>query len=175
MQYFSTNRKSAHVLFREAVLNGQPDDKGLYFPESTPKIAGDLVRKLAARTNEEIAFDVIRPYVGGEIPEDELFRICSETVAFDFPLVKITERISSLELFHGPTLAFKDVGARFMSRCLQYFSRERSEKTIVVVATSGDTGGAVAAGFHGVAGFTFNVKGSDGTSYTNQVLVLVTP
>ena len=74
------------------------------------------------------------------------------SIAFEFPLVRIAERISALELFHGPTLAFKDVGARFMSRCLQYFSRERSEKTIVIVATSGDTGGAVAAGFHGVEG-----------------------
>ncbi len=152
MQYFSTNRMSAHASFREAVLNGQPDDKGLYFPESIPRAEEDLIQNLAVRANEEIAFDVIRPYIDGEIPEDELFRICAETVAFGFPLVRINDRISSLELFHGPTLAFKDVGARFMSRCLQYFSQERSEKTIVVVATSGDTGGAVAAGFHGVEG-----------------------
>jgi len=92
------------------------------------------------------------PFVSGEIPDDKLFEICSETVNFDFPLVPINEKISTLELFHGPTLAFKDVGARFMSRCLQYFSRDNSGKTIVIVATSGDTGGAVAAGFHGVEG-----------------------
>ncbi len=101
-------------------------------------------------TNEQIAFDVIRPYVAGEIPDEILFEICAETVNFSFPLVEISDRISALELFHGPTLAFKDVGARFMSRCLRYFSREQKEKTIVIVATSGDTGGAVAAGFHSV-------------------------
>src|SRR5437763_8729038 len=120
MHYFSTNRKSAHVSFREAVLKGQPDDKGLYFPESIPKIGDSFLRGLADKSNDEIAFAVIRPFVGGAIPDDQLFRICAETVYFDFPLVKISEQISSLELFHGPTLAFKDVGARFMSRCLQY-------------------------------------------------------
>ena len=152
MHYFSTNRKSAHVSFRDAVLNGQPDDKGLYFPSEIPKLATEFIAGLVSRSNEQIAFDVIRPYVGGEMPEDVLFEICRETVDFDFPLVPITDRISTLELFHGPTLAFKDVGARFMSRCLRYFSRNAAVKTIVIVATSGDTGGAVATGFHGVDG-----------------------
>ena len=91
-------------------------------------------------------------YVGDEIDDETLFQICAETVNFDFPLVKITENISTLELFHGATLAFKDVGARFMSRCLQYFSQRKTEKTIVIVATSGDTGGAVANGFYDVEG-----------------------
>src|SRR6266404_3519210 len=130
MHYFSTNRKSAHVSFREAVLKGQPDDKGLYFPASIPTLSSRFLRGFAERPNEDIAFEIIRPFVGGTIPDEELFRICAETVDFDFPLVKISDRISVLELFHGPTLAFKDVGARFMSRCLQYFSREKSEKTI---------------------------------------------
>src|SRR5437763_1937778 len=125
MHYFSTNRKSAPVSFREAVLNGQPEDKGLYFPETIPRLTGDFLHNFAEKPNEQIAFELIRPFVGGEIPGDELFRICEETVAFDFPLVPVSEQISVLELFHGPTLAFKDVGARFMSRCLQYFSRER--------------------------------------------------
>lgn len=107
---------------------------------------------LAGRANEDIAFDVIRSYVGGCIADERLHAICAETVNFPFPLVRITDRIYSLELFHGPTLAFKDVGARFMSRCLRYFSEERQGKTIVLVATSGDTGGAVANGFHGVEG-----------------------
>lgn len=149
MQYFSTNRKSAHVSFREATLNGQPDDKGLYFPEQIPQVSWEDLRK---KSKQEIAFEVIKPYVGATIDEETLFNICAETVNFEFPLVKITEDIYTLELFHGATLAFKDVGARFMSRCLQYFSRDKSEKTIVIVATSGDTGGAVANGFYGVEG-----------------------
>lgn len=152
MHYFSTNRTSPHVSFRDAVLNGQPDDKGLYFPSEIPKLSPEFLAGFKSTSNERIAFDVIRPYVSGEMPDDTLFEICSETVNFDFPLVPINEKISTLELFHGSTLAFKDVGARFMSRCLQYFSRDNSEKTIVIVATSGDTGGAVAAGFHGVEG-----------------------
>lgn len=152
MHYFSTNRRSPHVSFREAVLGGQPDDKGLYFPSEVPRLSGLLSADLTGLTNDEIAFHVIRPYVAGEIPDDILREICAETVNFDFPLVPVSDRISALELFHGPTLAFKDVGARFMSRCLRYFSRGASGTTMVIVATSGDTGGAVAAGFHNVAG-----------------------
>lgn len=152
MQYFSTNRRSPEATFREAVLRGQPEDKGLYFPASILRLPGGFVEGLQDRPNEEIAFDVIRPFIGRCIPDDKLFTICKETVDFPFPLVPISERISALELFHGPTLAFKDVGARFMSRCLQYFSEGRPAKTIVIVATSGDTGGAVANGFHGVDG-----------------------
>ncbi|MEQ1643626.1 MAG: threonine synthase [Pyrinomonadaceae bacterium] len=152
MHYFSTNRQSPHVSFREAVLNGQPDDKGLYFPSEIASLAEGFVEGLPDQANEQIAFDVIKPYVGGDIGDDELFEICRQTVNFDFPLIKITDQISTLELFHGPTLAFKDVGARFMSRCLRHFSKGNDEKTIVIVATSGDTGGAVAAGFHGIEG-----------------------
>ena len=117
-----------------------------------PKLPPDFVKDFHNRSNENIAFEVIKPYVGGCIPDEKLFTICQETVNFEFPLVPITDRISALELFHGPTLAFKDVGARFMSRCLQHFSADRNGKTIVLVATSGDTGGAVANGFHGVEG-----------------------
>ncbi len=152
MNYFSTNRQSAKVSFRQAVLNGQPPDKGLYFPEKIPTLSADFRLDFKNKSKERIAFEVIKPYVGDEISEDSLLQICAETVNFDFPLVKITENIAALELFHGATLAFKDVGARFMSRCLQYFSREKSEKTIVIVATSGDTGGAVANGFYETEG-----------------------
>jgi threonine synthase len=150
MQYFSTNRKSARASFLEAVLRGQPDDKGLYFPETIPALSADFWRDFSAKSKEQIAFEVIKPFVGGEISDEKLFKICAETVNFEFPLVQITENIAALELFHGATLAFKDVGARFMSRCLGEFSSEKSGKTIVIVATSGDTGGAVANGFFGV-------------------------
>lgn len=149
MHYFSTNRISPHASFREAVLSGQPDDKGLYFPSEVPRLSPALVEGLDSLGKEEIAFQVIRPYVADEIPDDTLREICAETVNFDFPLVAVTDRMAALELFHGPTLAFKDVGARFMSRCLRYFSKGTPQKTIVIVATSGDTGGAVAAGFYG--------------------------
>lgn len=152
MQYFSTNRKSPHAAFKEAVLRGQPDDGGLYFPEAIPKLSKEFLEGLCQKSNEQIAFEVIRPFVGDSIPDERLFDICEETVNFPFPLVEISDRISALELFHGPTLAFKDVGARFMSRCLRHFARGRTEKTIVLVATSGDTGGAVANGFFGVDG-----------------------
>jgi threonine synthase len=150
MHYFSTNRGSPPASFKDAVLTGQPDDLGLFFPSAIPQIDEARLSEVMERSREQIAFDVIRPFVGGDVDDEALFDICSETVDFDFPLVQVTERIWALELFHGPTMAFKDVGARFMSRCLRYFSRGLGLKTIVVVATSGDTGGAVAAGFHGV-------------------------
>ena len=174
MHYFSTNRKSPHVSFREAVLNGQPNDKGLYFPSEVPRLADDFVANLPSVSNEQIAFDVIRPFVAGEIPDETLFEICSETVSFEFPLVPINDNISTLELFHGPTLAFKDVGARFMSRCLRHFSEDNREKTIVIVATSGDTGGAVAAGFHGVEGIEVVILYPKGKVSNVQELQLTT-
>ncbi len=174
MHYFSTNRKSSHVSFRDAVLNGQPDDGGLYFPSEIPTLAEGFLAGLNTSSNEQIAFDVIRPYINNEIPDETLFETCRETVNFDFPLVLLTDRISTLELFHGPTLAFKDVGARFMSRCLRYFSRDTSAKMIVLVATSGDTGGAVAAGFHGVEGIEVVILYPKGKVSKVQELQLTT-
>ncbi|MBX7055055.1 MAG: threonine synthase [Pyrinomonadaceae bacterium] len=174
MHYFSTNRRSPHASFRDAVLNGQPDDKGLYFPSEIVSLTHDFLDELHDSANEKIAFDVIRPYVGGEIPDDELFEICRQTVDFDFPLVELTDSISALELFHGPTLAFKDVGARFMSRCLRYFAAQRKQKTVVLVATSGDTGGAVAAGFHGVEGVEVVILYPSGKVSNVQELQLTT-
>ena len=152
MQYYSLNRQSPVVGFKEAAIRGQAPDKGLYFPERIPEFDSSFIENIEGLSKEEIAFNVISPYVGDAIPEADLRRIVSETVNFDIPLVRINENISTLELFHGPTLAFKDVGARFMSRCLGYFSKSISEKVVVLVATSGDTGGAVAHGFYNVPG-----------------------
>lgn len=152
MNYYSTNRQAPIVNFREATIKGQAPDKGLYFPETIPQLPADFFKELKHLSKAEIGFRVIRPYVGDTIPEDVLYKLVEETVNFDFPLVKITDNIYTLELFHGPTLAFKDVGARFMSRCLGQFSKQRSEKITVLVATSGDTGGAVADGFYDVEG-----------------------
>jgi threonine synthase len=174
MQYFSTNRKSASVSFREAVLNGQPDDKGLYFPESIPDFSSHLIGNLNNLSEAEIAFQVIKPYIGDSVSEEKLFEICRETVGFPFPLVEISGKISALELFHGPTLAFKDVGARFMSRCLRHFSAENSQKTVVIVATSGDTGGAVANGFHNVEGIEVIILYPKGKVSRVQELQLTT-
>lgn len=152
MKYFSLNKQSPSVSFSEATILGQAPDKGLYFPESIPQVDKELIENIEHISNEEIAFRVIKPYIGNEIPDDKLFRIVTETVNFEIPLVPINETISSLELFHGPTLAFKDVGARFMSRCLAQFVKGADKKVIVLVATSGDTGGAVANGFYNIDG-----------------------
>ena len=150
MQYFSTNNKNIKAGFRQATLQGQPIDKGLYFPETIPVLSKDFIQNIRQYSKEEIAFEVIKPYIGDTIEKNVLQKIIAETVAFDFPLVQLTDAISTLELFHGPTLAFKDVGARFMSRCLSYFAKDANQKTTVLVATSGDTGGAVANAFYNV-------------------------
>jgi len=152
MKYFSTNHQSPEVDFKQATINGQAPDKGLYFPEHIPVVSKELIENITQFSNEEIAFQVMKPYVGNSIPEDELRKIVSETINFEIPLVPVTDEIFSLELYHGPTLAFKDVGARFMSRCLGYFVKEQHQKVTVLVATSGDTGGAVANGFFDVEG-----------------------
>lgn len=152
MKYYSTNHNSPIADFKEATIKGQAPDKGLYFPERIPALPADLISNINTYSKEEIAYKVIAPYVGDTIPENELRRIVSETVNFDIPLVHINSGISSLELYHGPTLAFKDTGARFMSRCLGYFVKGQDRKVTVLVATSGDTGGAVANGFYDVDG-----------------------
>lgn len=152
MRYFSTNGRSAVVGFREALLQGQPEDGGLYFPNEIPNLAELAVRPWREGGEAETAFSLMRPYVGGEIPDADLEAICGDAIDFPFPLAEITPGIFALELFRGPTLAFKDVGARFMSRCLGHFSGSIGKRTVVIVATSGDTGGAVAHGFAGVEG-----------------------
>ena len=152
MKYYSTNKKSPLVRFKEATIKGQAPDKGLYFPETIPQVDKDLIDNIGKFSNEEIAFRVIKPYVGNDIPAKKLFDIVEETVNFSIPLVPVAENIQTLELFHGNTLAFKDIGARFMSRCLGYFVKDDERKITVLVATSGDTGGAVADGFYDIEG-----------------------
>lgn len=150
IHYYSLQRQSPTVNFKQAAVSGQAPDKGLYFPSSIPKYNAKAIKDLLNLTKEEIGYTVMQPYTGASIPLEILRDIVAETVNFPFPLVKVSDKIYSLELFHGPTLAFKDVGARFMSRCLGYFNRNEDTKTTVLVATSGDTGGAVANGFLGV-------------------------
>jgi threonine synthase len=153
MKYYSLNNKAQKVSFKKAVIQGLAPDKGLYFPEHLTPIEESFYDKIENLSDEEIAFEVIQQFIGDEIPEDVLRQIIAETLCFDFPLVAIEKDIYSLELFHGPTMAFKDVGARFMARCLVYFNKNKIDfKSTVLVATSGDTGGAVASGFLGAAG-----------------------
>lgn len=138
--------------FRQATINGQAPDKGLYFPEKIPRVDNQLIANIEKVSDHEIALKVIQPFVGKSIPTATLSDIVKETLNFKIPLVAVDDCIYALELFHGPTLAFKDVGARFMSRCLGYFVKGVNKKITVLVATSGDTGGAVANGFYGVDG-----------------------
>ncbi len=151
MKYYSLNGNTPHVDFALAAVQGQAPDKGLYFPESIPLIDPELIQNIDNYSNAQIAYQIIRPYIGGMISDERLKQIAKETVDFEIPLVDINEKISALELFHGPTLAFKDVGARFMSRCLAELKKTDKQIT-VLVATSGDTGGAVANGFYNVPG-----------------------
>lgn len=153
MKYYSLNRQSPPVDFKEAAIKGQAPDKGLYFPDHVPVFESSFFQNIEKMDEVEIAYQVIQPYIGKAIPDKDLRRIIQETISFPIPLVKVNENIFSLELFHGPTLAFKDVGARFMSRCLGYFGQAASGgQAVVLVATSGDTGGAVANGFYDVPG-----------------------
>ena len=153
MIYSSLNNNSSKVSFKEAVISGLAPDKGLYFPEKIPKLQKSFIKKIEDLTEYEIAYESILPFIKSDIPKNELKKIIYETLSFKFPLIKISENIHSMELYHGPTLAFKDVGARFMARCLGYFNKEKNSKEItVLVATSGDTGGAVADGFLDVKG-----------------------
>ncbi|MDC0092592.1 pyridoxal-phosphate dependent enzyme, partial [bacterium] len=152
MNYYSLNKIAADTTFENAVIKGLAPDRGLYFPESITPLDPSFFENIEALSNEDIAFEAIQQFISPEIPEAVLKTIVSETLSFDFPIVKLTESISTLELFHGPTMAFKDVGARFMARCLGYFNQNNSNEVTVLVATSGDTGGAVANGFLGVKG-----------------------
>jgi threonine synthase len=154
MNYYSLHHSSPKVSFKEAVVNGIAPDRGLYFPEKFSPLPEGFFKNIEYFSNEEIAYEVIKQFVGDEIPTEVLKDIIKETLDFDFPLVKIEDNIAVLELFHGPTMAFKDVGARFMARCLGEFNKNNNDQLTVLVATSGDTGGAVANGF-------LNVKGVD--------------
>ncbi|XOD67393.1 MAG: threonine synthase [Flavobacteriales bacterium Tduv] len=152
MLYKSLENPKHRVSFDQAVIRGLAPDKGLYFSEKIPLLPKEWIKHLYRYDIHTIALETIKPYVGDTIPEEALLSIIRETLHFPFPLQKIHDKIYSLELFHGPTLAFKDVGAKFMAGCLGYFRRESNEPITVLVATSGDTGGAVAQGFHRIAG-----------------------
>ena len=152
MKYYSTNHKSDDVTLRDAVVRGLAPDRGLYMPERLNKLPKEFFDNIDKMTFQEMSFEVAKAFFGEDIPADDLKRIVYDTLAFETPVVKVEDNIYSLELFHGPTLAFKDVGARFMARLLGYFNKEEKQLVNVLVATSGDTGSAVANGFLGVEG-----------------------
>ena len=152
MQYISTRDNNLKVTFEQAVKRGLAPNKGLFVPEHYITLPKSFWDNLYGMSLQEIGYQVGRQYVGDEIPDTDFKKLCEEVLSFDIPLVNVKDNIYSLELFHGPTCAFKDVGARFMARCLGYFSRQRNEKTVILVATSGDTGSAVANGFLNVPG-----------------------
>ena len=153
MKYYSTNKKVSGVSLQDAVVKGLAEDKGLFMPDSIKKLPQSFFETLETQSFQEIAYTVADAFFGEDVEAEALKKIVYETLNFDVPLVQVTDNIYSLELYHGPTLAFKDVGGRFMSRLLGYFIQKQSKTRVnVLVATSGDTGSAVANGFLGVEG-----------------------
>lgn len=153
MKYYSTNKQVSEVTLEEAVVKGLAADKGLFMPSTIKLLSKEFYDNIESLSFQEIAYRVADAFFGEDIPADTLKQIVYDTLSFDIPLIKVTENIYSLELFHGPTLAFKDVGGRFMARLLGYFIQKEGKKQVnVLVATSGDTGSAVANGFLGVEG-----------------------
>jgi len=152
MHYYSTNRKSPPVTLKAAVLKGLADDGGLFMPEMIPELDRDFFRRMPALAFQEIAFEAASALMGDDVPAPRLQDMITKAFNFDAPLVQIDEKTFALELFHGPTLAFKDFGARFMAQLMAYFVRDRDKEVTILVATSGDTGSAVAHGFLNVPG-----------------------
>ena len=153
MQYYSTNGKAPLATLEEAVVRGLAPDKGLYMPQEIRPLPQEFFDNIENMSFQEMSYQVAHNFFGDDVDAESLREIVFDTLAFETPIVKVEDDIYSLELFHGPTLAFKDVGARFMARLLRYFiKREGKEQVNVLVATSGDTGSAVANGFLGVDG-----------------------
>ena len=152
MKYYSTNKSVPPVALMEAVTKGLANDNGLFMPERILKFHPSFFDRIHQMSFQEIAFEVAKRFFGEDVPENTLKELVYDTLSFDCPVVKVNDSIYSLELFHGPTLAFKDVGGRFMARLLGYFLQGFKKEVNVLVATSGDTGSAVANGFYDVPG-----------------------
>lgn len=152
MQFYSTSRKASFADFKSAVIHSLPTDNGLYFPEHIPVLPKKSIDKLRGKSLAEVGFALMQPYVNKEFSTKQLKIMLDGVFCFETPLVKINQQIHALELFHGPTYAFKDVGARFLARSLGAFSQKEGKEVTILVATSGDTGGAVAHGFLDVKG-----------------------
>lgn len=152
MKFYSTNNKGLRVGLREAVLQGLAPDNGLYMPERIPQLPEAFFATAGERSLQELAFAVAREFVTGDVADDILSAIISHAIPFDAPVVGVDDTLYALELFHGPTFAFKDFGARFMAGLLGHFAEQEGREIVILVATSGDTGSAVASGFLRVPG-----------------------
>jgi threonine synthase len=152
MQLYSTKNKTEFVSLGEAVMKGLPDDNGLFMPREIPRLGNDFFTRLPDLSIDEIGFEVCKTLFQGAIPENDLRELIAAAINFPVPLVEVEEHVYSLELWHGPSLAFKDFGARFMAQIMSYFNRGNERELVILVATSGDTGGAVAAGFYQTIG-----------------------
>ena len=152
MNFYSTNRKSKEVTFKEAVLKGIAEDGGLFMPEKIPVLKEDFFERISDLSFKEIAYHVTMNLLGSELPEQEIEKIINSSISFDAPLVSLSGSKYILELFHGPTLAFKDFGARFMANVMSYLNKDSEKEITILVATSGDTGSAVANGFYKAEG-----------------------
>lgn len=152
MKLYSTKNPNDFVSLKEAVFKGLPDDNGLYMPDEIPKLPTDFIENIAQYSFQDIAFEVSRCLLRGVIPDADLKNIIESALDFPAPVVSLDEKTHILELFHGPSLAFKDFGARFMAQLMSYFNRGEGKELVILVATSGDTGGAVASGFYKTAG-----------------------
>jgi threonine synthase len=150
MLFYNTKDKTSKYSFKESIIKGIAPQMGLFFPEMIPLLTETYLKEIHRYSIQEIAFEVAKSFIGDEIDKVSLKKIVDETLNFPLPLVRVEDDVYALELFHGPTCAFKDVGARFMSRCLNYFVKGNSKPLTILVATSGDTGSAVANGFYGI-------------------------
>jgi threonine synthase len=152
MLYYSLKNYNHRVTFEEAIIHGLASDKGLYFPERIALLSKNFLKKLSKKNIFDIAYQLIHPFIADTIPDNIIYSIITETLRFPLPIQNIDKNISALELYLGPTMAFKDIGAKFMAGCLGYFMCKKDSYITVLVATSGDTGGAVANGFFKVYG-----------------------
>jgi len=157
MVLYNTAKPNQTTNFENAVFQGLAEGNGLFMPSDFPRFEDSFFHKLPNLSNQEIAFEVVYALIGDEIPASVVKEICDDAFNFPLPLVKLNEQTQILELFHGPSLAFKDFGARFMSRIMAYFNKKRQKKLHILVATSGDTGGAVAMGFHNIPGIQVSI------------------
>jgi len=154
MKYYSTNNRNKFFSFEQAVMKGLADDGGLFMPQSIPNLGGEFFTSIDSKSFTEIALEVSKHFIGDEIPQSKLEEIVTEAINFPAPVVEISKNLFVLELFHGPTLAFKDFGARFMAKTMGYFAQKENSHLNILVATSGDTGSAVANGFYNTPGIS---------------------
>ena len=174
MKYYSTNNKNFKVDLKSAVLKSLPPDNGLYMPESFSKMSSAFISDLSNKSFQDISFRVAHHILKDDLEEQTLADIIEKAINFKAPVIKLTEDISTLELFHGPSLAFKDFGARFMAELMSFLAKDEEQELDILVATSGDTGGAVAAGFAGVPNINVTILFPKGKVSPLQELQLTT-